>query len=61
WHAEFKQDRSRTRQRQKVRFDPIILFGFFMGNSAENILTQLDCPLLTVRPSGFVTAITLEA
>ena len=34
--------------------------GFFMGNTAENILTQLDCSVLTVKPPGFVSPITLE-
>ena len=35
--------------------------GFFMGNTAESILTQLDCSVLTVKPPGFVSPITLEA
>lgn len=35
--------------------------GFFMGNTAENILTQIDCSVLTVKPPGFISPITLEA
>ena len=31
--------------------------GFFMGNTAENILTQIDCSVLTVKPPGFVSPI----
>lgn len=34
--------------------------GLFMGNTAEDILTQLDCSVLTVKPPGFVTPVTLE-
>jgi len=35
--------------------------GFFMGNTAEAILTQLDCSVLTVKPPGFISPVTLEA
>ena len=35
--------------------------GFFMGNTAESILTQLDCSVLTIKPPGFISPITLEA
>ena len=35
--------------------------GFFMGNTAESILTQLDCSVLTVKPPGFISPVTLEA
>jgi len=35
--------------------------GFFMGNTAENILTQLNCSVLTVKPPGFISPVTLEA
>ena len=35
--------------------------GFFMGNSAESILAQLDCSVLTVKLPGFVSPVTLEA
>jgi len=33
--------------------------GFFMGNTAESILNQLDCSILAVKPPGFVTPVTL--
>ena len=35
--------------------------GFFMGNTAETILDQIDCSVLAIKPSGFVTPVTLEA
>jgi nucleotide-binding universal stress UspA family protein len=34
--------------------------GLFMGNTAEDILTQLDCSVLTVKPPGFISPVTLE-
>ncbi len=34
--------------------------GFFMGNTAETILNQLDCSVLAIKPPGFVTPVTLE-
>ena len=34
--------------------------GFFMGNTAETILNQIDCSVLAVKPSGFKTPIALE-
>lgn len=34
--------------------------GFFMGNTAENILTQLDCSVLTIKPPGFISPVTLD-
>ena len=27
--------------------------GFFIGNTAEGILTQVNCSVLTVKPVGF--------
>ena len=33
--------------------------GFFMGNTAESILAQIDCSVLTVKPPGFVSPVTL--
>ena len=33
--------------------------GLFMGNTAENILNQLNCSVLAVKPPGFVTPVTL--
>ncbi len=35
--------------------------GFFIGNTAEDVLRQVDCSVLTVKPIGFVTPVTLEA
>lgn len=34
--------------------------GFFMGNTAEDILNQLGCSVLAVKPVGFVSPVTLE-
>jgi nucleotide-binding universal stress UspA family protein len=34
--------------------------GFFMGNTAETILNQLQCSLLAIKPPGFVSPVTLE-
>ena len=34
--------------------------GFFMGNTAESILNQLDCSVLAIKPAGFVTPVTLD-
>jgi nucleotide-binding universal stress UspA family protein len=34
--------------------------GFFMGNTAESILAQLDCSVLTIKPPGFTSPVTLE-
>jgi len=31
--------------------------GFFMGNTAESILQQVECSVLTVKPDGFVTPV----
>jgi len=52
----------------KIKADIIImgtvartgLPGFFMGNTAENILNQLDCSVLAVKPHEFVTPVTLD-
>jgi len=35
--------------------------GFFMGNTAEAILGQIDCAVLAVKPVGFRTPVTLES
>lgn len=32
--------------------------GFFMGNTAETILNQIDCSVLAIKPPGFVTPVT---
>jgi len=34
--------------------------GFFMGNTAETILNQLNCSVLAIKPLGFVSPVTLE-
>lgn len=34
--------------------------GFIIGNTAEEVLNQVDCSVLTVKPEGFVTPVTLE-
>ncbi len=34
--------------------------GFIVGNTAETILNQIDCSVLAIKPSGFVTPVTLE-
>lgn len=34
--------------------------GFFIGNTAEMILSQVDCSVLTVKPEGFVTPVNIR-
>jgi universal stress protein E len=34
--------------------------GFFMGNTAETILNQLDCSVLAIKPQEFKTPVSLE-
>ena len=34
--------------------------GFFIGNTAENVLNQVDCSVLTVKPDEFVTPVSLD-
>jgi nucleotide-binding universal stress UspA family protein len=34
--------------------------GFFIGNTAERILQQVDCSVLTVKPEGFVSPVTVS-
>ncbi len=31
--------------------------GFFIGNTAEDVLQQVDCSVLAVKPKGFVTPV----
>ena len=33
--------------------------GFFMGNTAENILNQLNCSVIAIKPEGFVSPVTI--
>jgi len=34
--------------------------GFFIGNTAENVLQHVDCSVLTVKPEGFVSPVRLK-
>ena len=34
--------------------------GFFIGNTAESVLQQVNCSVLTVKPEGFVSPVTLD-
>jgi nucleotide-binding universal stress UspA family protein len=34
--------------------------GLIIGNTAEKVLNRVDCSVLTVKPEGFVTPVTLE-
>jgi hypothetical protein len=34
--------------------------GLIIGNTAENVLRQVDCSVLTVRPDRFVTPVRLN-
>ena len=34
--------------------------GLFMGNTAESILSQINCSVLAIKPSGFKTPVSLE-
>jgi universal stress protein E len=34
--------------------------GLFIGNTAEEVLRQVDCSVLTVKPDGFVTPVTFK-
>ncbi|MGB5451152.1 MAG: universal stress protein [Sedimenticolaceae bacterium] len=33
--------------------------GLFIGSTAEDVLRQIDCSVLTVKPDGFVTPVTI--
>ena len=35
------------------------LAGFFIGNTAEEVLNAVDCSVLTVKPQGFTSPVTL--
>ena len=30
--------------------------GFFIGNTAEKVLSEVNCSVLTVKPEGFITS-----
>jgi universal stress protein E len=34
--------------------------GFFIGNTAEKVLSEVNCSVLTVKPDGFVTPVNLN-
>jgi nucleotide-binding universal stress UspA family protein len=34
--------------------------GLLIGNTAEEVLNQVDCSVLTLKPEGFITPVTLE-
>lgn len=36
------------------------LSGFFIGNTAESILNQVNCSVLAIKPAGFKSPVTLE-
>lgn len=36
------------------------LSGFFIGNTAEKVLGNVDCSVLTLKPEGFVSPVTLR-
>jgi nucleotide-binding universal stress UspA family protein len=36
------------------------LAGIFIGNTAEKVLQQVDCSVLTVKPDGFATPVMLD-
>jgi universal stress protein E len=33
--------------------------GLFIGNTAERVLRQVSCSVLTVKPEGFVSPVTM--
>jgi nucleotide-binding universal stress UspA family protein len=35
--------------------------GLLIGNTAEKVLNQVDCSVLTVKPDSFITPIKLDA
>ena len=36
------------------------VMGFFIGNTAEKVLQQVDCSVLALKPEGFKTPVTLQ-
>ena len=36
------------------------LAGFFIGNTAEKVLSEVVCSVLTIKPTGFITPVTLD-
>jgi nucleotide-binding universal stress UspA family protein len=35
--------------------------GLLIGNTAEKVLNQVGCSVLTVKPDGFITPVKLDA
>jgi len=33
--------------------------GFFIGNTAEMVVQEIDCSVLAIKPDGFVTPVKL--
>ena len=33
--------------------------GALMGNTAEHVLDQVECSVLTIKPDGFISPVTL--
>lgn len=55
---KFKSDLQTTREAVKVNEADVPvtgISGFFIGNTAENIVQELGCSLLTLKPNGFVS------
>lgn len=36
------------------------IVGFIMGNTAENVMRELDCALVALKPSGFVSPVKID-
>lgn len=34
--------------------------GFVIGNTAEQILNQIDCSVLAIKPAGFISPVTVD-
>jgi nucleotide-binding universal stress UspA family protein len=34
--------------------------GLIIGNTAESVLSKIDCSVLAVKPPNFITPVTLE-
>ena len=37
----------------------MVVAGLFIGNTAETVLRHVECSVLTVKPAGFETPVTL--
>jgi nucleotide-binding universal stress UspA family protein len=36
------------------------LSGVIIGNTAENIINSLECPVVAVKPEGFISPISID-